>query len=40
LRHRRPRSAEELQLGLWTGADAPLSVAPVPGNGNNAPGKK
>jgi len=40
LRHRRPRSAEELQLGLWTGADAPLSVAPTPGNGNTAPGKK
>ena len=40
LRHRRPRSAEELQLGLWSGADAPLSVAPTPGNGNTSPGKK
>jgi transcriptional repressor NrdR len=40
LRHRRPRSAEELQLGLWSGADAPLAAPPPPGNGNNTPGKK
>jgi len=40
LRHRRPRSAEELQLGLWSGADAPVTVVPPPGNGNNTPGKK
>ena len=40
LRHRRPRSAEELQLGLWTGADAPLAVVPPPGNGGNTSGKK
>jgi hypothetical protein len=37
LRHRRPRSAEELQLGLWSGAEAPQAPAAVPGG---SPGKK